>query len=384
MRKKQKTGFLWVLLCLLCMAMPGCGEAKNPFADCEYLTEEMYERAIAYNNENTDESRIADVMRRAKAGEEITIGVIGGSITQGSSASAQDKCYASLLKNWWEEKFPDATIHFVNAGIGGTSSYYGVHRVEKDLLRYEPDLVVVEFSVNDGNDQFYKKSYDNLVYRILSSEKEPAVMLLFMTMDNGTSAQDNDALVGFHYKIPMLSYKNAVMSEVEAGSFTWKDISPDNIHPNDRGHAIIGEMFSVYLNDVYNRLGKLPKEKEEFRQSILTKPVYQEATILYAEQFLPDADDKFAAGESITFTVEGQRIGILYGKFVNGRGGQMDVYVDGKLVKTLNADFSGGWGNYDECEEVFAGEGGSHSVELKWNENTTGLTFHVTGVFVAK
>ncbi|MGN0384940.1 MAG: GDSL-type esterase/lipase family protein [Lachnospiraceae bacterium] len=384
MRKKQKKGFLWILLCLLCMTMPGCGAAKDPFADCEYLTREMYERAITYNNENTDESRIADVMRRAKAGEEITIGVIGGSITQGSSASTQDKCYASLLKKWWEEKFPDATIHFVNAGIGGTSSYYGVHRVEKDLLRYEPDLVVVEFSVNDGNDQFYKKSYDNLVYRILSSEKEPAVMLLFMTMDNGTSAQDNDALVGFHYKIPMLSYKNAVMPEIEAGNFTWKDISPDNIHPNDRGHAIIGEMFSVYLNDVYNRLGKLPKEKEEFKQSILTKPVYQEATILYTDQFLPDADDQFAAGEDVTFTVEGQRIGILYGKFVNGYGGQMDVYVDGKLVKTLNADFSGGWGNYDECEEVFAGEGGSHSVEFRWNENTTGLTFHVTGVLVAK
>ena len=384
MQKRQKSGFVWILVCLLCMAMSGCGEAKDPFADCEYLTTDMYERAISYNNDNTDESRIADVMRRAKNGEEITIGVIGGSITQGSSASAQDKCYASLLKKWWEEKFPDATIRFVNAGIGGTSSYYGVHRVEKDLLRYEPDLVVVEFSVNDGNDQFYKKSYDNLVYRILNSEKEPAVMLLFMTMDNGTSAQDNDALVGFHYKLPMLSYKNAVMPEVEAGSFTWKDISPDNIHPNDRGHGIIGEMFSVYLNDVYNRLGKLPKEKEEFKQSILTKPVYQEATILYADRFLPDADDRFAAGEDVTFTVEGQRIGILYGKLVNGSGGQMDVYVDGKLVKTLNADFSGGWGNYDECEEVFAGEGGSHSVELKWNENTTGTTFHVTGVFVAK
>ena len=126
------------------------------------------------------------------------------------------------------------------------------------------------------------------------------------------------------------------------------------------------------------------KEKEEFKQSILTKPVYQEATILYADRFLPDADDRFAAGEDVTFTVEGQRIGILYGKLVNGSGGQMDVYVDGKLVKTLNADFSGGWGNYDECEEVFAGEGGSHSVELKWNENTTGTTFHVTGVFIAK
>lgn len=384
MKKNKMVHFLGSLLLLAVAVLSGCGEKKDPFATCEYLTPEMYEQAVVYNNDNTDESRIADVMRRAKAGEEITIGVIGGSITQGSSASSQDKCYASLLKKWWEEKFPDATIHFVNAGIGGTTSYYGVHRVEKDLLRYNPDLVVVEFSVNDGNDQFYKKSYDNLVYRILQEENSPAVMLLFMTMDNGTSAQENDALVGFHYKLPMLSYKNAVMSKLKEGSLSWKDISPDNIHPNDKGHAIIGEIFSVYLDDIYDRLKTLPKEKAQFKQSILTKPVYQDATILLMDQNFADEEKRLENGEDISFTIEGQRMGILYSKYISGKGGMMDVYVDGQCVKTINADFQGGWGNYDDCVEVFAGTAGSHKVELKWNGDPAGKVFHVTGILVAK
>ena len=384
MKKNRLIPFLGSLLLLAAMVLAGCGEKRDPFADCAYLTPEMYEQAVAYNNDNTDESRIADVMRRAKAGEEITIGVIGGSITQGSSASSQDKCYASLLKNWWEEKFPEATIHFINAGIGGTTSYYGVHRVEKDLLRYNPDLVVVEFSVNDGNDQFYKKSYDNLVYRILKEESSPAVMLLFMTMDNGTSAQENDALVGFHYKLPMLSYKNAVMSKLKEESLSWKDISPDNIHPNDKGHAIIGEIFSVYLNDIYDRLKTLPKEKTEFKKSMLTKPVYQDATILLMDQHFADEEKRLENGEDISFTIEGQRMGILYSKYISGKGGMMDVYVDGQCVKTINADFQGGWGNYDDCVEVFAGNAGSHKVELKWNGDSTGKVFHVTGILVAK
>ena len=34
-------------------------------------------------------------------------------------------------------------------GIGGTTSHYGVSRVVTDMLMYQPDFVVVDFSVND-------------------------------------------------------------------------------------------------------------------------------------------------------------------------------------------------------------------------------------------
>lgn len=48
-----------------------------------------------------------------------------------------------------KDTFPEDDFEFVNAGIGGTDSYLGVHRVNKGVLEYEPDLVLVEFSVND-------------------------------------------------------------------------------------------------------------------------------------------------------------------------------------------------------------------------------------------
>jgi lysophospholipase L1-like esterase len=38
----------------------------------------------------------------------------------------------------------------VNAGIGDTDSQYGALRVQRDVLSYNPDLVVVEFAVNDN------------------------------------------------------------------------------------------------------------------------------------------------------------------------------------------------------------------------------------------
>lgn len=389
---------------LLGLLVSGCGkktpeEVQAELLDaCEYVTPEMYEEATSFVE--GDASRIAAAMQKAEEGGSVTIGVIGGSITQGSSAGSQEKTYASLLKAWWEEHFPDAQITLVNAGVGGTSSYLGVHRVEKDLLCEQPDFVVVEFSVNDANSPFYKKTYDNLVYRILQEENAPAVLLLFMTMEDGTSAQDQDAMIGFQYGLPMISYRNAVLYGMEQGAFGWADISPDNIHPNDRGHAMVGELLSVYLGGVLAQLDTYTEEPAAFTKPIVTKEVYQDASILSREEIEPVSWGSFAAQdvstrfpgnwttetgeEGIVFETEAANIGIMYQKYINGTGGQFEVYVDGAYQMTLDADFSGGWGNYGETVEVYTSEEKAlHRIEIKKKEGTEKGAFSIMGLLVS-
>lgn len=138
---------------------------------------------------------------------------------------------------------------------------------------------------------FLKEAYDNLLRRILLDENMPALMLLFTTQENGTNAQVNDALLGFGYELPMISYGNAVLPAIEAGEFAWKDISPDNIHPNDRGHAIIGELLYRYLNDVYARLDEIPQEVPAFTAAAQTKERYMEGRILDASNLTPLSEE---------------------------------------------------------------------------------------------
>lgn len=73
--------------------------------------------------------------------EPVTIACIGGSITQGTIAKGTSddtvgfsRPYADIFREWWETQFPDTEITFVNAGIGGTDSYLGVHRLKHDIL----------------------------------------------------------------------------------------------------------------------------------------------------------------------------------------------------------------------------------------------------------
>lgn len=371
-------------------------ESLDIAPETSYLTDEMYERATAFLE--GDLTRLAKVMRKAKAGEEITIGVIGGSITEGYTSTSYNKCYASLFHGWWKERFPQAKINFVNAGVAGTSSYFGVHRVQEDLLNQNPDVVIVEFSVNDGNDFFYKKSYDNLVRRIMKWESEPAVMLLFMTQESGYNAQENDSLIGFRYRLPMLSYGNAVMPEIEAGSFSWADISPDTVHPNDKGHAIVGEMLYRYLNDVYARLDEISTEITPFTERAITVERYQEGCFMTPLEITPVEYGSYSVRdvswqyknnwhtdtgeEAIIFEVEAQNIGLVYHKVANQGYGMADVYVDDVLVVTLDGEYEYG-GNSESVEIYTSDEIAKHTIRIEKHPGAESGKFTLIGLLVS-
>lgn len=367
-----------------------------PTLNLGHTTEDMIRRAVV-NPGNT--ARLADAMKRAQAGEKITIGTIGGSITQGTAASTTDERYANRALQWWAKAFPKAQLDFVNAGIGATDSYIGVHRVDADLLSKEPDVVIVEFSVNDTDAALNLQTYDSLVRKILQAENHPAVILLFTTQEDGTSLQDTHMQIGSSYNLPMISYKNAVLPEIEAGKFTWKDISPDNIHPNSVGHGIIGELLWSYFNSVYAKLDQIDTSDLTFTAPPVTRDLYAKGQLLDSKTLTPKTMQGFEQakvsnqfpndwttkeGGELTFEVTGSNIGVLYYKTVDGKSGQYCVYVDDRLIQVLDGDFTGGWGNYAQAQQVYTSDTPStHTVTIKQLEGTDLTQFTVLGLLVS-
>lgn len=118
--------------------------------------------------EKIDYTRLKRCMQRARNGEELTIGFFGGSITQGCLASVHEKTYSYRVFEWWEKTFPKARFHYVNGGIGGTSSHFGVSRIVSDLLMYQPDIVVIDFSVNDGDEEIFQETFEGVIRKSLT------------------------------------------------------------------------------------------------------------------------------------------------------------------------------------------------------------------------
>ncbi len=379
-------------------ADPNAVDPNEPVNLENGVSDKMYNRAIMSEGNIV---RLAHAMKKAQNGEEITVGVIGGSITQGSLASNPLNCYASKFNDWWVNKFPDAKINFVNAGIGGTNSYLGVHRVDDQLLSYDPDVVIVEFSVNDTDRTMNKYSYDSLVRKILSHSSNPAVMLLFTTMEDGTSLQDVHKEIGAAYDLPMLSYHDAVYPEVAAGTLKWTDISPDNIHPNDAGHEIINQIVSRYLDSVYDKLDTVTEEPAPFTAEGYTKDYFANARMYSAADITATSSEGFevvekdfydqfhnnwktTAGGSLTFEVECRNFGVFFMRTTGGKSGTYEVYVDGERKCKLEADFTGGWGNYGETKQVtLTNETAKHTIEIKPAEGSEDKGITILGLMIS-
>ena len=81
---KQLAVFL--LVCMMIMGGIAVGE---------FYEQEWYPEALKASEMRTGNNmRLKKVIERAQAGEQITIGTMGGSITEGAGASTYDECWA--------------------------------------------------------------------------------------------------------------------------------------------------------------------------------------------------------------------------------------------------------------------------------------------------
>lgn len=163
--------------------------------------------------------RVKAVIDKMKNGDETTIAYIGGSITEGYLVNTTQN-YAIKTTKALRELFSNENVKLVNAGLSGTSSTIGLMRVKEDVISENPDLVVIEFAVNDASDLTSKMAYESLVKEVLTSESKPAVVLLFTLTETGYTCQEHMSEIGTEYQLPMISVGDAILPEISAGTMT--------------------------------------------------------------------------------------------------------------------------------------------------------------------
>ena len=78
--------------------------------------------------------------------------------------------------------FPSATLNIINAGISGDRASVGAVRVQRDVLRHQPDLTVVCYGLNDCNEAPDSvTNYTTALQEIFTKLKEAGSEIIFMT-----------------------------------------------------------------------------------------------------------------------------------------------------------------------------------------------------------
>jgi len=343
-----------------------------------------------------DLTRLFQAFNKAQKGGKMVIGAIGGSITRASTKMPIEKRYANLVLNWWQKNFPKTQFELVNAGIGATGSDYGAMRVQHDLLSAKPDFVIVEFATNDLDTPEYAESYEGLIRQILNEPQKPAVALLFMTRKDGSNVQDAEIKIGEHYHLPMISYRNAIWREMQAGKLRWEQICADEVHPNEYGHAIAGNLVNQFLNHAL----KENNNNQHLLIPAITESLYSdrfEFTKLFdGESLVPSQNSGWiydgsgkdskgwkssTPGSTIEFEISGTNLYLSFWK-VNGPMGKARITIDGQHPVVFDSWFDQTWGGYRNMEPIARNlNQGKHLVKIELlpekNEKSTGNEFRV-------
>lgn len=320
-------------------------------------------------------TRLKNLMKRAANGESLVIGFLGGSITQGSLSSTPETCYAYLVYEWWKKSFPNAAFSFVNGGIGGTTSHYGGARAWKDVLCYRPDIVTVDFSVNDDANEFFEETYEGTLRRLLMAPSAPAVVVLNNVFyDTGKNAQDYHNRIADHYGIPHVSIKDTIFPDVESGKIVRADITPDNLHPNDKGHRLVADEICKLLDSIKEELEKEDTEGKIIETNDLanlpaplTENAYEHSRLIQIQDneaildgFLVDPIEKkgmldiFKNGwtaahtnDKISFEIECSCLAVQYRKSVQQPVPKAKAVIDGDEAHAviLDGNFTEDWGD---------------------------------------
>lgn len=367
--------------------------------------------------------RLKKVIEKCKRGEDVTIAYIGGSITQGAGGKPiHTMCYAYRSYAAFCEMFSPCggdNVHYVKAGVGGTPSELGMVRYDRDVTNdgeIEPDLVVVEFAVNDEGDETKGVSFESLVMKILQAKQAPAVLLNFAVFMNDWNLQDRLQPIGERYELPMVSVKDAVVPQFETNEvITKRQFFYDIYHPTNDGHRIMADCIA-YLFDAVDKeematedisLNKEPvygiqfkdlvcfdrKNADEYAEISQTGYDACDTEIQYVERDMdlngsPEFSDNWmndgsVSGAEFKMTLTCKNLVAVIKDSGSSEFGTADIYVDGKVVKSINP-LDNGWAHCNPQILIDESESGKHEVIFRMKQGDEGKKFTILGFGVTK
>ncbi len=362
--------------------------------------------------------RLARAVRKARAGEDVTIAYIGGSITQGAGAKPiATNSYAYRSYEAFCRRFgTGSNVHFIKAGVGGTPSELGLCRYRAEVLdeagEHGPDIVVIEFAVNDAGDETNGVCFESLALMAANGPGHPAVVLLFSVFMDDGNLQGRLAPIGERYGFPMVSLKNAVTPQFysEQPIITKRQYFYDLYHPSNEGHRVMADCLDylwqragdgIFEENDKEQLtggwedvaaGKEPVYGDTFKAlEVYTKKDVDGGIVVSAGGFdgcdcelqyvernvnayaTPEFPENWmhpagAAKEPYRIGLTCKDLLLIYKDSGDQKFGKAQVFVDGTLTRTIDPLLVG-W-NHCNAVIVYRSENAAeHVVEVKMEDN---------------
>jgi len=205
-------------------------------------------------------SGLPNVIKKLSAGEEVRVAYLGGSITEA-------KGWRVLSREWLQKEYPKAKVSEINAAISGTTSAFGAFRVGREVLAEKPDLLFIEFAVNDsGADPLrIRRAMEGIVRQTWQADPTTDICFIYTLQKNDLPTYqgghlpitvENMEKVAAHYSVPCINFGPEVAKLEKEGKLIFSGKLPateeekaaaqgkivftgDGVHPHvETGHPL--------------------------------------------------------------------------------------------------------------------------------------------------
>lgn len=186
--------------------------------------------------------------KNLESGCNVTIVAFGDSITAGYCVR---RGFPSVWKELLAEKYPEAVVEMINTGTCGDTSMDGLARLDWAALSYEPDLITINFGINDcvlGLDlEEFEMNFVEMVRRIRAGPNSEILLLSSQPLE--TPPYDRMVLdyyqavhrVAKEMDVGFVNVYGAWMQRVRQGTPLGSMILSGLDHPNEAGYRVIAE-----------------------------------------------------------------------------------------------------------------------------------------------
>lgn len=206
-------------------------------------------------------------------GQPINVVYFGGSITQMDG-------WRNKTTEWLQNTFTNSIFREYNSCISGSGSYFGVYRLEDDVINYSPDIVFIEFAVNDSTSDYYingalKNNFIEMLSRIKNAKPDSDIvfvytiskkMLPFYNNKKIYSSAEKMEEIAAKFNIPSINFgfRTSSLWQYKLLRFDTNDnypnyiplFSSDGVHPEQYGHeiyaSVMKDFFKMALDDSCN------------------------------------------------------------------------------------------------------------------------------------
>lgn len=206
---------------------------------------------------------LANTYRRLTEDKKLKAVYFGGSVTAGyGSSNAGLYSWQSLSSAWLKSNFPEANISVVNTAIGESGTYLGTYRLEQDVIAQNPDLLFIEYAINDKYKGSSKEQaalqYETIVREVRSALPNCDIVTLLVTDKTASEllpelypTAAGHEMIAEAYNIPTANVGAALIASMSDKSAEWDTYFTDTVHPTDAGYKKYYDCLEEFL---YNSL----------------------------------------------------------------------------------------------------------------------------------